>query len=456
MLRKLTFLVALLLVSQVVLAQDNANVVRAIWTPEILVIINISGDGVDLSQLELVGADGGVVPLDWVMREDENGVSYSLYNVRPGSCLLLYPADTVPAVPSTVSCTRIVGEFTPVNLNDIIWAVNLGSFDAAVAGETTATCSLTSGTSCDIPVNPANTNTEPLETEAPDVVEIDAIWTTEIFVMINSGDFGADFSGLMLDNETGEINASDWVIQVDDQGVSYDNTNVRPGGCFIAWVGVDGPDTVQPALPENVECTRVVGLLTLENPLDQVWAIDYGGFTPTVDGTAGEACSVDGSTACSFTVPNGEIVKEEVEATPEASASAAEVRAIWNPDILVLINVSGDGVDLTQLSLENAEGAVLPENWVIQTDANGVSYDLSNVRPGSCLIGYLGVDGPTTAQPELPAGVSCTRTVGIFTAANPVDIVWNLPAGGFVPVYAGTSLARCSVDNATSCDIDLP
>jgi len=458
--RKIVILVVLLmltLATQVSLAQEDENIVRAIWNPQILVLINISGDGVDVSELSLEGENGFIYPWDWVMEVNEDTtLSYTLTDMRPGSCLLVYPSGTEPEVPSTVDCTRIIGRFTPSNLSDVIWEISDQSFTPVLAGNPGTPCDTTNRTACDIVANPRNTNTA-TDGGMPERVRVRALWTLDSFVVINISPYGADLSDLTFTSSEGEIAGSDWVMEVDEEStLSYDLDNVRPGSCLVAYLNDADAQVEAPDLPPNVRCTRIIGFFTAENPTDIVWNVDFGGFTPSLDGEDLEACSVEGTTDCTFEAPNADLEGADLDDTDETTDTGAPVRAIWTTDIFVVINISGDGVDLSNLTLESADGLIEPFNWVMETDDDGLSYSLEDVRPGSCLIAYLNDADAQLEAPELPENVECTRIIGKFTAANPADIVWSLDAGGFTPVVDGEAGETCEVGTASSCDIALP
>ena len=77
----------------------------------------------------------------------------------------------------------------------------------------------------------------------------------------------------------------------------------------------------------------------------------------------------------------------------------ADIRAIWDRDILVLINTSTEDVNLSNLSFTSANGEILPENWVLDTfGENNLSYSLAQFEPGSCLLTYPEWDQPGCAR----------------------------------------------------------
>ncbi|MCU0499936.1 MAG: hypothetical protein MUF87_21505 [Anaerolineae bacterium] len=457
----LSLLLLLALLTQISMAQGE-NVVRAIWNQDVFVVINISDGGVDLSELSFEGANGAILAENWVMAVDPNTTeSYSLTNVRPGSCLIAYRSGSTPTPPTTVTCTRTIGEFEVTNLDDVIWTVDRGTFTPVLAGAEGTSCDTVNRTACDVQANPQDTNVI-TEDDQPEEVVIKAIWNDDIFVLINSSGFGVDLSELSLEsvNTDGAITPDLWVLQVDEETtLSYDLDNVRPGSCLIAYLGETGAETEMPELPENVDCTRTIAIFTAENPEDQVWVLESGGFTPVVDGVEGEVCEYGTTTDCDITVPNAEIVDPNATEEPEATDSGAPVRVLWTDDILVVINISDEGVDLSGLSLEatNGGGVIDADNWVLEVDAETtLSYSLTDVRPGSCLVAYLGAEGAGTVQPELPEGVECTRVIGRFTAANLADLVWSVESAGFTPVVEGVENEACDIVNSSRCDVNLP
>jgi hypothetical protein len=452
-------MIAFALVSVLQVQAQATNTVRAVWNQTTLVLINVSADGVDLSELSLEGSDSALTPDQWVMNVDSvTTLSYPLTNVRPGSCLVAYVSGTEPEIPSTVSCTRTIGEATLESIEDVVWDVTAGSFTPNLAGTAGEPCDLINRTSCNIDVNPANLDAQVTE-EIPEEVTVRAIWNNDILVLINVSGYGADLSTLALTGtNAGIILPENWVMQVPDGStIPFDLSNVDPGGCLVTYLSVENTTDAAPELPENVSCDNIVALFTLVNPDDQVWSLEAGGFTPSINDEAGDACDIVDTTVCDITVPNADLDTDgDTEET--TGTSDAPVRAIWNNEILVLINVSSDGVDLSGLSLNaaNGDGALLPENWIMSVNPDtGQTYSLTDVRPGSCLISYLS-EVAGTAAPALPSTVSCTRIIGEFPLSNPVDQVWSIEAGGFSPAVDDVVGDSCDIVNRTSCDIALP
>jgi hypothetical protein len=310
--RILALLVILvLMVPMAVFAQDEdeeptgEGEIRAVWNQEILVLINISDDGVNASNLSLVSENGEIQATDFVMELDDDDVSYSLADVRPGSCLLVYLAGTAPTVPDTVVCTRVIGEFTPENITDIVWDISQGGFTPVVDEEEGEDCSI-NRTSCDIAVITGGPDYS-LEDPNPEYTDIRAIWTQDIFVLINVSNFGVDLSSLTLFSESGEILPETFVMLPDEENDDelFDLEDVRPGSCLIVYLGA-GEE--MPEMPEDVECTRVISETSLENPGDMVWVFEQGGFSAFTEGNTelDLECSVDDTTTCDITVPNAD------------------------------------------------------------------------------------------------------------------------------------------------------
>ena len=105
-----------------------------------------------------------------------------------------------------------------------------------------------------------------------------------------------------------------------------------------------------------------------------------------------------------------------------AQSDTAEIRAIWNQEVFVLINTSSKDVNVSTLSFSSANGEILPENWVMDTYGdNNLPYSLAEFTPGSCLLAYL-----SGTSPDLPENVECSRVAGEFTLTNAGDIVWDV------------------------------
>lgn len=450
--RLIFFTVVILLITTLIAAQDdNSLSVRALWNGEIFVVLNNSDEAVDLTGLSFSSANGEITPDNWVMSvNDETGLPYGLNDVAPGSCLAAYFVEQPerPALPGDVSCTRFIGEFTPTSYGDLVWDVSQGGFSAAVDGITVSECSIES-TSCDIAVRPA-TEMMMMDEERPAETTISVLWNADILVVLNTSDYGVDVSELTFKNDAGEIAPDNWVIEINaDTGDEYNLANFRPGSCLISYFVELGS---QPDLPENVSCTRIEGVFTPIEPTDVVWEVSAGGFEATVAGNPAGSCTMD-STTCDVTVPTsaedaGDMMDETMDDMSDVS-----IRAIWTQDILVLINVSDVGVDLSGLDLESASGAVQAMDWMMNLADNGDEYALDDVRPGSCLVVYFVEMGE---QPPLPENVSCTRTIGAFTPATLDDLIWDVNGGGFTPIVAGVEGDACSVGDTTTCDIVVP
>lgn len=310
--RLIVFLLVLMIsIPLMVSAQDDEMTeeptgegeIRAVWNTDILVLINVSDEGVNVSDLSLESDDGEVRASDFVMELDDDGVSYSLADVRPGSCLLVYLASTEPDIPETVTCTRVIGEFTPENFGDIVWEISQGGFTpvrSEVDDDMDAEPCDINRTSCDIVVWVGGPDYS--EDDITEFVDLSAIWTQEVLVLINTSDFGVDLSSLTLFSTVGELLPETFVLDADDDGVAYTLEDVRPGSCIIVYLG----DGDAPELPEGVECTRTISETSLDNPNDMVWTIEQGGFQAfTIDSTE-LGCSIEATTTCDIPVPNAE------------------------------------------------------------------------------------------------------------------------------------------------------
>ena len=199
-------------------------------------------------------------------------------------------------------------------------------------------------------------------------------------------------------------------------------------------------------MPETVDCTNIVGEFTLTDAADIVWDAAQGGFSANVAGAAIAECDIAGS-ACDITVAT--TTANPIDALTGENVGI-DVRAIWDQDILVLINTSTEDIDLTGLSFASANGEILPENWVMNTfGENNLSYSLAAFEPGSCLLAYL-----SGTSPAVPETVDCSRVAGEFTLTNAADIVWDAAQGGFQAVLGGSIAAECDI-TGSRCDIPL-
>lgn len=437
----------LILISQTAFAQDTAEV-RVVWNQGILVVINTSSEDVNVSNLNLISANGEIMAGDWIMDTyGDNNLPYSLAVFEPGSCLLAYPSggEGQPDLPTNVECTRTVGMFTMTNYDDIVWDVTQGGFSAEVAGTSVADCDI-NGTSCNVSVattasNPDDATVVEMDDSQADIL---ATWNTDIFVVINTSDADVNISDLSFSSSDGEIMPENWVMNTtDDNNLPYSLTDVAPGSCLIAYLSADE----QPDLPENVTCTRTEGVFTMVKITDMVWDVSQGGFTAEAGGATIAECDIT-TTTCDLTVATTSANSDDATAMGEGGSQA--VRAIWNTDILVVINTDSEHVDLSDLSFSSSNGEIMPENWIMNTDDNNVPYSLTDVAPGSCLIAYLSAD----EQPELPDNVTCTRIDGAFTMINITDMVWDVSQGGFTAAVGGATVAECDITR-THCDIEL-
>lgn len=453
----LVLLVILLAVVPFSAAQDSSGTeIRAIWSVDTFVLLNNSDSGADVSALSFVNEVGEITPDDWVLDIDpDTGATYTLTDMRPGSCLLAYFIGTEPLIPETVSCTRVIGEFIIDSFDDIVWSIPQGGFTAEVDGSPVADCSI-DRTSCDISVPAGVEAAEDGET-VPETQDIRAVWNSDTLVLINNAAFGVDLSSLSLVSDEGAVLPENWVLFEDEEadGAFFTLDDVRPGSCLLVYLA-----ETEPVLPEEVDCTRTIAEFTPLNVQDIVWDPTQGGFVPVVDGEAGADCDVTG-TSCDFTVPTAEAdlaLNEDAEADDEEEAATdpglvggTSMRAIWTPDLLVLINNGDQGADISELTLTSELGRLTPDAWLLLEDGEGGFFDLNDVRPGSCLLAY-----PEGEQPAIPETVTCTRVIAEAELADIRDVVWDVAQGGFEARIGDALSAACAVEGTTSCDLVVP
>jgi hypothetical protein len=277
--------------------------VRALWTTDLLVLINTTDYGANLTGVSFTNANGAINPTSWLVESADDGTPlFDLADARPGSCLVAYfiENETQPDLPENVTCTEIIGAFTLENLDDMVWDVSAGGFSANVADGDSVACDIT-GSSCAFEVPTAESEfMEPEEDEIEADTNLRAVWTTDIFVLLNTGEVGVDVSNLRLESSNGEIAPDNWIMALDENGALYTLDDMRPGSCLISYF-VDQP--AQPDLPELVECTRTIGEFTPINLGDVIWDVTGGGFTPIDSGVAGDFCEIEGTTSCNIEVP---------------------------------------------------------------------------------------------------------------------------------------------------------
>lgn len=441
-------LVALLLGALPVAAQNGGTEIRAIWSAETFVLLNNSDETVDVSRLRFVTDAGEITAGDWVMAIDpRTGDEFSLNEMLPGSCLVAYFVGGDGQIPDTVLCNRIIGQFIIESFDDIVWSIPQGGFTAEVDGETTAECTIMR-TACEVVV-PLTGMTLPDES-VPETVEVRAIWNESTLVLINVTEYGVDLSDLALQSADGLIDSGDWVVFANpDTGRLYRLNDVRPGSCLRVYL-VD----TEPDIPEAVECTRIVAEFTPEDVQNLVWDAAQGGFTPQIDGETGDACDIE-TASCDITAPVAASERATTGDEPRSDASivgGVEVRALWTSDLLVLLNVGVQGADVSDLTLESANGALTPAGWTLFDNPNDVGfYTLDNMRPGSCLIAY-----EEGEQPPIPERIECARVIGEAELVDIRDVVWDVAQGGFEARSGDALSGVCAVTGTTSCSLIVP
>lgn len=420
---------ALLFLSPIAAQQiQDLVLIRAIWTADVFVIINTSDSHVDASALRFESPLGEITPSNWQMANDPaTHEQYSLFSVRPGSCLVAYFGTGLPNIPSTVQCDRTIGQFIVTTTDDLIWSVVQGGFTPYVGDFDYTQCSI-QVSSCDFPVPRADEDAPETMTVEPEQIEIRAIWTPQVFVLINTSGQMADISSLRLVSERGEITPDDWELDFfEDLLDFYTLKEMRPGSCLVAHLGSN-----RPPLPDTVQCHRIMGRFAAAVNDDLVWSVTQGGFTPYLDDTALESCTVERS-SCSILLPN-----------PAIAASQAVIQAVWDDESLFLLNTSDTVVDMSSLQLVGDEGFITPDDWIIE---EGV--DLDAMQPGQCLLTYWrGIDSP-----ELPD--ECEEIIGEYVIESPENAVWSSDQNEFVPYWGDTPADACTVEDGT-CEIIVP
>lgn len=279
--------------------------------------------------------------------------------------------------------------------------------------------------------------------ETQDLVLIRAIWTADVFVVINTSDTSVDLSNLLFRGLLGEIAPSDWQMATDPEtNAQYTLVNVAPGSCLVAHFGVSMPN-----VPNTIRCSRTIGRFTVTTTDDLIWSVAQGGFTPFVGDNDYTQCSIRVS-SCDLPVLRA---REDAPETMIIEPETIDVRAIWTPDIFVVINTSGIIADVSDLRFESALGKINPDDWVMDfaQDLNSF-YTLEEMRPGSCLVAQFGAN-----LPSLPATIQCTRIMGRFSVSDVDNLIWSVTQGGFTPYLGETALESCSIERS-SCDIALP
>lgn len=132
------------------------------------------------------------------------------------------------------------------------------------------------------------------------------------------------------------------------------------------------------------------------------------------------------------------IVDNPAQLTP--AAAPPDIRLLYGPDGLALINTSGRSLDLRGLVFSSAEGSMFAERW----DTPGLSRPLDFFPSGDC----LQVWGLGSAGLERPA--ECAVRHG-WVAVNDAQIFWRA-AAGFSVMREGVVLANCAAE-VGRCDV---
>jgi len=440
--RKLSLIITLFcLLIAAAAAQDSENLVefQIVWTDDVFVLVNSSDATVDVSNLRLEGTQGGINTDDW--RLEDNA---TLAELAPGDCLLAYVGEEAPPLPDDAACDRVIGRYEIEDEADIIWNVEGGGFTSYIGEVEDTQCRMIEP-SCTILVPVSGAAGDAAEIDEPQTVEIRAIWTPDILVVINTSSSGADLRQMTLESALGEISPENWDLGIRrDTGASYTLRNVRPGGCLIAYLGAEQPD-----IPDTVTCDRVIGRFVIDSYDNVVWEVTQGGFTPVVDGVADEPCSIQRS-SCDITVPDADFLLLTGQAADETATSETTIRAIWNAEIFVVINNSDLDADVTDLTFQSALGSIRPDDWTLGSDATGIPYTLTAMRPGDCLLAYFGGE-----RPDIPDTVTCSQVIGEYGATTPNALVWSVMQGGFTPLVEAVPGEDCSIQRS-SCDFDVP
>ncbi len=459
MLRKLMWVAVLVLIAVFGLAggimaqEDEGDTIpiRAIWSSESFVIINTSDEGVDLSTLRFESILGELNPDAWVMNFDANtGVVYDLIDVRPGSCLVAALGTSQPSLPPNVFCTRIIGQTVLTTLDDVIWSIPQGGFTPYLDEEALTSCSIRN-TSCDLEVSPAYSSISS-QTQEPETLEIRAIWTQQVLVLINTTGRGADLSTLRLESAEGAITPDDWTLDFSpDLGDFYTLNNLRPGSCLVAYMGTNRPE-----LPNTITCTRIVGRYILRDAADKIWDAAHGGFTASLDGFSAIDNDADESDSDEEGTAQTEPVTCSIQRTSctlfalnaDFSADQVEISFVWDFEVFVIMNDSNRNVDLSGLRLSGLNGSVEADGWALNEDTT-----LNRIPPGSCLIAYLNLN--EFDQLPIPSGADCSNIVGQQAVTNANDIIWRPSQVEFTVSIDEDIIATCTVADRL-CTVSIP
>jgi len=278
-----------------------------------------------------------------------------------------------------------------------------------------------------------------------DADNISINWNQDILIVLNTSGESVNASNMDFVSGNGAVMATDWVMNTyGDSNLSYSLAELQPGACLLAYLSADE----QPALPENVECTLTVGIFTMTNFDDIVWDVAQGGFSVVVDGASVADCEITGNSCGASIATTASNANDATEVAEDDSQ--ADLLVAWNTDVFVIVNTSDDEVTVADLSFTSSQGAILPENWVMNPGENNILYSLDDLASGSCLIAYLSAD----EQPALPENVICTQTEGVFTMTNINDMVWDVSHGGFSAAVGGATIVTCDI-NATTCVVSV-
>ena len=271
---------------------------RLTWDDAFFVIANPEDNDItlDLHGLIFWRSDGSQFVVD------ENGDPSQLANLESGDCIVIYSfnslggeAPEIDDVRTRAVCTNAV--FVPTFAGNLFWTNMNDFFEVQQDDRFIGYCDLGQNRVCMIELD---ADLESQLTGLGELIDIRAIWSSEVFYLINNTSGGVDVSELHLISDFGEIGPDDWML---DDSANYTLENMRPGSCLVAYFGT----VSEPPALSRVTCSRIMGEAPLGNSNNLVWSQTQGGFTPYIsDEPVADRCDVTatGGLSCDIPVPS--------------------------------------------------------------------------------------------------------------------------------------------------------
>jgi uncharacterized protein YkwD len=307
------------------------------------------------------------------------------------------PVDNVP--------TLILDTLTPTTSPTLTSATETtsSSSTAIISEQVTPLPSPT-----DIPIIPSDTSTT-TPTPVP-------VTTTATQGTLSGERYVLKWNNQFLVVENGIDRLPQPLVFTDNRGDSFAYTTQElqgyTGNCVVVYDATQYDLTQEKAGP-TIEEIRDVAVCQSDNialiPIYQTpfWSIGTDAPFKVSLGIDTYVCRTDAQLRC---VVGTDGVKDNV-ITDESTL--VKVRLLWNDQLLGIINNSDVGIDLADFRLV---GFAEETFWNIDE-----GYDIRNVRPGSCLLIFVGDERPDETT---IAGLNCSRVIGDMQLTTYTQDVW--------------------------------